>query len=762
MRMGWLACVPLVLAACGNDERLDDGGDAPPVCVSDRDFFEQEVWGKVMGASCVGCHTLAGSAQEQFAKFLLQPTNYPGFLEENFSNARMVSTIQISGTSELLLKPTGQTMHGGGTLFEVGSEPYKILEEFVARSAAPSDCEDAPPAALSGVQLLDGPHTLRKAMLMMVGRLPTAAEKAAAADDAGIDAALDTAMREPAFYDWLIELYNDQFLVDRYLSFVGRGVGLLNATDWPGAGQTTYGMLDSVTREKGNLAVTREPLQLIAHIVRNDRPFTEILTADYTVVNPFSAAIYGVPVTFTDPTNENEWQETQLTFSRTIGGVPTQLTLPHAGVLSSPMWLNRFPTTPTNRNRHRASKLFEQFLATDILAVANRPIDAATSTAFNNPTRDDPQCKVCHSMLDPVAGAFQKWNDNDQELWQPDRNWYVEMYAPGFGGEVIPADQFTGALPWLAERVVADPRFATAVTRTVFAGLTGEPILEYPAYGAADFEAHRQAWSAQNGVLAQIASEFIESNFDFRVIVKGVVKSPYFRAVNADGPAMGDTAILLASVGTAHLSTPEELSRKITAVTGAPWARSQGDRRAQLLIDYRIAYGGIDSDLVIDRLSTPNGMMSGVAWRMANEVACLTTAWDFTRPAAERNLFPGVAITDLPEVDGVPSAAGETAIRNGLVHLFEQVLGETHVADDADIDRAYALWVDVWRDGKAFVAENPTTNRNLLSACRGRWDARTGVELPAEQRIEQDPDFTVRSWMAVMTYLLADYRFLHH
>ena len=80
MRMGWLACVPLVLAACGNDERLDDGGDAPPVCVSDRDFFEQEVWGKVMGASCVGCHTLAGSAQEQFAKFLLQPTNYPGFL----------------------------------------------------------------------------------------------------------------------------------------------------------------------------------------------------------------------------------------------------------------------------------------------------------------------------------------------------------------------------------------------------------------------------------------------------------------------------------------------------------------------------------------------------------------------------------------------------------------------------------------------------------------------------------------------------------
>jgi mono/diheme cytochrome c family protein len=90
--MGWLAWIPFILAACGNDGRQDDGDDGddvPPVCVSDHDFFEQEVWGKVMGASCIGCHTLAGAAQEQFAKFLLQPTNYPGFLDENFENARM-------------------------------------------------------------------------------------------------------------------------------------------------------------------------------------------------------------------------------------------------------------------------------------------------------------------------------------------------------------------------------------------------------------------------------------------------------------------------------------------------------------------------------------------------------------------------------------------------------------------------------------------------------------------------------------------------
>ena len=35
-------------------------------------------------------------------------------------------------------------------------------------------------------------------------------------------------------------------------------------------------------------------MELIAHIIRNDRAFTEILTADYTMVSPFTALGYGV------------------------------------------------------------------------------------------------------------------------------------------------------------------------------------------------------------------------------------------------------------------------------------------------------------------------------------------------------------------------------------------------------------------------------------------------------------------------------------
>ena len=38
--------------------------------------------------------------------------------------------------------------------------------------------------------------------------------------------------------------------------------------------------------------VAREPLELIAYVVMNDRPYTEVLTADYTMVNAFSDLAY--------------------------------------------------------------------------------------------------------------------------------------------------------------------------------------------------------------------------------------------------------------------------------------------------------------------------------------------------------------------------------------------------------------------------------------------------------------------------------------
>src|SRR6185437_8437864 len=41
-------------------------------------------------------------------------------------------------------------------------------------------------------------------------------------------------------------------------------------------------------------AVLGEPMKLVEHIVRNNRPFTEIVTADYIMITPYTARGYGI------------------------------------------------------------------------------------------------------------------------------------------------------------------------------------------------------------------------------------------------------------------------------------------------------------------------------------------------------------------------------------------------------------------------------------------------------------------------------------
>jgi hypothetical protein len=67
-------------------------------------------------------------------------------------------------------------------------------------------------------------------------------------------------------------------------------------------------------------------------------------------------------------TDNNEWRPARV--PERLGGMRE-----HAGVLSTQAWLDSFPTTPTNRNRHRVNVMAWQFLATDVTALAARPIE---------------------------------------------------------------------------------------------------------------------------------------------------------------------------------------------------------------------------------------------------------------------------------------------------------------------------------------------------------------------------------------------------
>lgn len=733
------------------------GGDDDS-CVSTREYFAAEAWTKVMGKKCITCHGPAGIAEEQNAEFRLLPSSYPGFMDANYEAVKQNASVSYDGLSALLAKPSAKTTHGGGEVIKEGSEEYRIIAALLEQLEDPVECSDGDGAQLDGVVLLTPEETLRKAALHLVGRLPSADEvkEVAAGGEDALAEVVRGMLEEDGFYDRLGDIFNDLLLTDRYTVYTGFAVNLLNQDDYPNAGAWWDAVADDDQRYLINLAVAREPVDLMAHVVRNDRPFTEILTADYTVVNPYSAALYGVNAEFKDPKDYREFKEVKLSINRD----GQKLAIPHAGVLSSPMFLNRFPTTPTNRNRHRARMVYKMFLATDILRIGERPIDPTESLTYQNPTRDDTKCNFCHKQIDPIAGTFQNYNDNDMEVLDPDREWYPEMFAPGFNGEDMPKSEFPNALPWFATRAAKDPRFVIASVYTVFRALTGQEPLVYPADPeAADYDAQLAAWQAQDGLLRKIGEDFVADDMNLKTIIEQVILSPYYRGITAETELSEKEALKLAAVGTARLSTPELLARKIEAVTGIRWVRGW-DLAEQLKTDYKILYGGIDSDSITQRLTHPNGIMASVAARMANEVSCAVTAFDFSRPADKRTLFPKVTLDHVPlgpTGAEIPDVIAD--IKANIQHLHSRILGEELDLSDPEIERTFGVFLETWKEGAANV-ESGKENAWLSWWCQARVDPNTQQDLPEAQKINEDPNYTVRAWMAVITYLLSDYKFL--
>jgi len=773
------ACLGLIASmatnACGGDS------DAEEQCVSNEQFFKETIM-PIAQAKCMACHTTQGQAKN--SSFIFQDSAWgPDYIEQNMKVFEQLSKLKFEGNPWILLKPTNEIAHEGAVQFDRDSEEYDAFVAMIDRIDNPVSCDDtdAVEEFFDNVELLDEVATLRKASLALVGRLPTLAEENQVREGGfdALDVVLDGMMTEEVFFDRLIEIYNDRFLTDRYYPGT-EGLDLLAGMEneegdnptpiypnmfWfeeefgDGADGDAISEEDAALRaeaaEFSNKGIARASLELIAHVVRNDLPYTEVLTADYTMVNPFSAKSYGVSPAF----ETGEYDEF----------VPVKLPgVPHAGVLTNSIFMSRFPTTVTNRNRHRSRMIYEIFLATDVQRLGERPVDATKIEGFN-PTMNDPNCTVCHQIIDPLAGALQNWNDMG---WYgpPTTGWYSDMRQPGFGDETLPPGDTTAAVPWVATQIVADNRFAIAPIHILFSGLSGQTPLREPSdVNAEGYLEGLRAHDVQTKIFQEIADEFIESDYNLKVIIKELIKSPYYRAANAYD--LDATRLLeLKDVGTGRLLTPEQLHRKIEAITGQPWQTGGDDPTPYLLsgAQYRIFYGGIDSDTVVTRVTEPNGIMANTAARMANEMACFTTAQDFALDPSERKLFPYVEPSFQPEDSNnyeIPASA--QAIRSNIQYLHQQLLGEFLSVNDPEIDRTYRLFLDLWKDGVSGMAAeleegefNPYPT-NLAGPCQATTNYWTGEPIPEAQQIVNDENYTVRAWMGVMTYLLQDYRFLH-
>lgn len=737
-----------------------------------EEFFRSEVWAKVVSQECVKCHHAAGDAMD--SRLVLHDLSRASgdeartWMLENKERFDEVARLMEADSPLLLLKVVGGLDHGGKKVLELDSPGFRLLERYVLHLSDPASRlhdEIAGPAwpdsIFDHVVMQDDRMVLRRATLSLAGRLPTR-EETAKVEAGGLDALREVVrevLAEEAFYLRLREGFNDIFLTlgidgnadTNVLSYEHfemsrlwyQSYDLSHIADERERTQAGYKLANDYRQ-----ALLEEPMRLIDHIVREDRPFTEIVTADYIMVSPYSARGYGifeqVKDRFVDINDPLEFIPVKLNALIGRNEAENQESAtgyyPHAGILSTFQYLSRYPTTETNRNRLRARMYFQHFLGVDVLELAARVGDAAAVSArFANPTMEASECVVCHRSLDPVAGLFQdyfRFDTNFAIYGRRKEGWFTDMFPAGFEGEELPTDERWRSLQWLGERTAQDPRFARTMVGHAYFLLTGrKPLVAPKDLSDPLYEWRWRAYEAQQEEIDRITERFIETNYNFKTAIVEWVASEFYRADRMGNEATDpQSLVLLDDVGVVRMLSPEQLERKIAAVFEKPWGRLQ-EQTAML-------YGGIDSKEVTERASDPSGAMGAIQRTMSNDVACRNVAADFSRDANERILFSSVEPEDRPGI----SPESDARIKQAIVHLHERVLGRFDSIDSVEVDRTYRLFRDIVSD----------------AALRGDLDPREIYHCRKDPEVSiPDPHYTIRAWRAVVTYLLRRSEFIY-
>ena len=398
------------------------------------EVFGRHISERVVQSRCVACHVEGGRSGH--TRLVFEKSTNPKHEALNLETfERFLSEVE-GGASRILNKIQGVS-HGGGEQVPADSADFAQMERFLSGLDA-----GVVPAAITVETLFEGVRmaplrkTLRRAALIFAGRVPTEEEYASIyGGGRALRAAIRKLMTGPEFHEFLIRGANDRLLTDRddfgvidtnnFADHVSEIYRRKKASLASGDGRSFGDWYDKV--EHG---ARRAPLELIAHVVENDLPYTEILTADYIMANPYAARAYGASTIFDDPDDPREFRPSKIVsyyrygdgfeseFDRIVGASriidpgPLRTDYPHVGILNTTKFLRRYPTTATNRNRARARWTYYHFLGVDVEKSASRTTDPVALADTNNPTMRNPACTVCHSVLDPVAGAFQDYGDD--------------------------------------------------------------------------------------------------------------------------------------------------------------------------------------------------------------------------------------------------------------------------------------------------------------------------------------------------------------
>ena len=371
--------------------------------------------------------------------------------------------------------------------------------------------------------------------------------------------------------------------------------------------------------------------------------------------------------------------------------------------------------------------------------------------------------------MDPIASTFQHWDERGRRIpsYTDANSWSSnDIEGPGIAGKKIDisgTDVYSNMLQWLGNEIAQDPRYIRAITRHLYTGIIGQDLLPTPGDDADD--AGITAFNAQRSILASIGQAMVANDWNLKTAINGILLSPYYRAVQVDQSKV----VAAEHIGAARLLTPEMLQRKLKATLGFDWDELRDNDK-----DNRIMFGGIDSDSVITRINEPSGLMIAMQELMATEMACRATAFDFTKERSptinERRLFKFVSTEIQPfDKDGFELTSNIEAIKTNIQYLHSILLSEDLALDSPEIEATYQLFLSTWRLGQTLLANpadyDPQPRTNIPSRnCQGYYDWEKGGyphNIDEELRIYYDSNYVIRSWMAVMTYLLSDYRYIY-
>jgi hypothetical protein len=260
-------------------------------------------------------------------------------------------------------------------------------------------------------------------------------------------------------------------------------------------------------------SLERETELFFDSVVRENRPVTELLTADYTFLNQRVAEHYGIPGVL-----GSHFRRIELPADsprRGILGQGSVLTVTSHAIRTSPVlrgkWiLNNILGTPPPDPPANVPALPDQRTQAKVKTMRERM----------SQHRSNPVCASCHNMIDPTGFALEnfdaigRWRTVDESFNAIDAS-----------GALPDGTKFNGVAELRAALVRRPERFVSTVTEKLLTYALGRGLEHY------DMPAVRR-----------IVSQAAADDYRFQSVILGIVKSYPFGMRTTDPPARLATA----------------------------------------------------------------------------------------------------------------------------------------------------------------------------------------------------------------------------